>query len=134
VQRILKMIARADLLVYSIGAFGARVPSHVYVGGYLEKRDFRELKKAGAVGDIATVFFRADGSFDNIPINSRASGPDLSITQKAKHALCVVSGLGKVDGLRAALRGGLMTELIVDEPTAAELLKRSGSAQADGSQ
>ncbi|HZC34815.1 MAG TPA: sugar-binding domain-containing protein, partial [Chthoniobacterales bacterium] len=107
------------------GAFGARVPSHVYVGGYLEKRDFRELKKAGAVGDIATVFFRADGSFDNIPINSRASGPDLSITKKTKHALCVVSGLGKVDGLRAALRGGLMTELIVDEPTATELLKRS---------
>jgi deoxyribonucleoside regulator len=124
VQRILKMIARTDLLVYSIGAFGARVPSHVYVGGYLEKRDFRELKKAGAVGDIATVFFRADGSFHDIPINDRASGPDLTITQKAKHALCVVSGLGKVDGLRAALRGGLMSELIVDEPTATELLRR----------
>jgi deoxyribonucleoside regulator len=125
VQRILKMIARADLLVYSIGAFGARVPSHVYVGGYLEKRDFRELKKAGAVGDIATVFFRADGRFHDIPINSRASGPDLTITQKAKHALCVVSGLGKVDGLCAALHGRLMTELIVDEPTAAELVKRN---------
>jgi deoxyribonucleoside regulator len=128
VQRILKMIASTDLLVYSIGAFGARVPSHVYVGGYLEKKDFRELKKAGAVGDIATVFFRADGSFHDIPINERASGPDLSIIQRAKHALCVVSGLGKVDGLRAALRGGLMTELIVDEPTALELLKRNGQA------
>jgi deoxyribonucleoside regulator len=125
VQRILKMIASTDLLVYSIGAFGARVPSHVYVGGYLEKKDFRELKKAGAVGDIATVFFRADGSFRDIPINERASGPDLGIIQKAKHALCVVSGLGKADGLCAALRGGLMTELIVDEPTALELVKRN---------
>jgi deoxyribonucleoside regulator len=131
VQRILKMIARTDLLIYSIGAFGARVPSHVYVGGYLEKRDFRELKKAGAVGDIATVFFRVDGSFHDIPINNRASGPDLTIIRQAKHALCVVSGLGKVDGLRAALRGGLMTELIVDEPTATELLRRSCSIRAE---
>jgi deoxyribonucleoside regulator len=127
VQRILKMIASCDLLVYSIGAFGARVPSHVYVGGYLEKKDFRELKKSGAVGDIATVFFRADGSFRGIPLNARASGPDLAITQHAKHALCVVSGLGKVEGLRAALRGGLMSELIVDEPTAVALLKSADS-------
>ena len=127
VRRILKMITSCDLLVYSIGAFGARVPSHVYVGGYLEKKDFRELKKSGAVGDIATVFFRADGSFRDIPLNARASGPDLAITQRAKHALCVVSGLGKVEGLRAALRGGLMSELIVDEPTAVALLKSADS-------
>jgi deoxyribonucleoside regulator len=78
----------------------------------------------GAVGDIATVFFRADGSYDNIPLNARASGPDLSLFQMAKHALCVVSGLGKVAGLRAALKGRLMNELIVDEPTATELLKQ----------
>jgi DNA-binding transcriptional regulator LsrR (DeoR family) len=61
------------------------------------------------IGEIysrfATVFFRADGSFHDIPINDRASGPDLAIVRSAKHALCVVSGLGKVDGLRAALRG-----------------------------
>jgi putative sugar-binding domain-containing protein len=30
--------------------------------------------------------------------------------------------LGKAAALRAALRGGLMTELIVDEPTARALL------------
>jgi len=124
IQRLSKMIQRADLLIYSIGAVGARIPSHVYVGGYLEKKDFQELRRVGAVGDIATVFFRDDGSYDNIPLNARASGPDLSLFQKAKHALCVVSGLGKVAGLRAALKGRLMNELIVDEPSATELLKQ----------
>jgi Putative sugar-binding domain len=53
---------------------------------------------------------------------SRASGPDLSLFKRTKHALCVISGLGKAPGLRAALRGGLMSELIVDEPTARALL------------
>ena len=58
-----------------------------------------------------------------ISLNERASGPDLSLVREAKHGLCVVSGLGKVHGLRAALQGKLMTELIVDEPTADALLR-----------
>ena len=116
--RLVTMTRRADLLVYSIGAANARVPSYVYVGGYLEPADLKSFDKERVVGDIATVFFRTDGSFEGISLNERASGPDLSLVRKAKHGLCVVSGLGKVNGLRAALQGKLMTELIVDEPTA----------------
>jgi DNA-binding transcriptional regulator LsrR (DeoR family) len=122
VQTWRKEIHQADLLVYSIGSAVAAKPSYVYAGGYLEARDFKEMKAQKVAGDIATVFFREDGSFDGIPLNARGSGPDLSLFQKAKHALCVVSGLGKVRGLRAALRGKLMNELIVDEPTAHALL------------
>ena len=123
VQRLVAMTKRADLLVYSIGAANARVPSYVYVGGYLEPADLKSFDKERVVGDIATVFFRTDGSFEGISLNERASGPDLSLVRKAKHGLCVVSGLGKVNGLRAALQGKLMTELIVDEPTAHALLR-----------
>ena len=113
IQRLVKKTRQADLLIYSIGAAHGRLPSYVYVGGYLETDDFRELERQQVVGDIATVFFREDGSFDNIALNARASGPDLSFFQRAKHAVCIVSGLGKVNGLRAALQGKLMRELIV---------------------
>ena len=123
IQRLVRKTRQADLLIYSIGAAHGRLPSYVYVGGYLETEDFRELARQQVVGDIATVFFREDGSFDNIALNARASGPDLSLFQRAKHAVCIVSGLGKVNGLRAALRGKLMRELIVDEPTAHALLR-----------
>ncbi len=123
IQEMVGRMRKADLLVYSVGAPGARVPSYVYVGGYLNPKDFREFDKERVVGDIATVFFRADGSFEGIPLNERASGPDLSLVRRTRHALCVVSGLGKVNGLRAALLGKLMTELIVDEPTAHALMR-----------
>jgi DNA-binding transcriptional regulator LsrR (DeoR family) len=79
------------------------------------------LKRLRLAGDIATVFFREDGSFDNIPLNERTSGPGLELFQH-KHGLCVVSGLAKVAGLAGALRGGLIRELIVDEPTARALV------------
>ena len=123
IQRLVRRVRQADLLVYSVGSAHGRLPSYVYVGGYLEPDDFRELSRQQVVGDIATVFFREDGSFNNIPINARASGPDLSLFQRAKNTVCIVSGLGKANGLRAALRGKLMRELIVDEPTAHALLR-----------
>ena len=123
IRRILELQGHADILLHSIGAVNSGVPSHVYSGGFLEERDYREIRKYDIAGDIATVFFRKDGSFDNIPLNLRASGPHLSLF-KQKRAICVVSGLGKVDGLFAALSGGLVRELIVDEPTARMLVNK----------
>jgi deoxyribonucleoside regulator len=121
IQRLLDLQNKADLLLFSIGAVNAGIPSHVYSGGYLEKQDYLELEKEGLVGDIATVFFREDGSFNDVAINNRASGPNLDLFQK-KYGICVVSGLAKVQGIQAALKGGLMKELIVDEPTARKLV------------
>jgi DNA-binding transcriptional regulator LsrR (DeoR family) len=122
IQRLLDLQNQADLLLYSIGAVNAGVPSHVYSAGYLERADFQDLKRLKLVGDIATVFFREDGSFDRIPINERTSGPALELFQR-KHGICVVSGYAKVAGLAAAMRGGLVNELIIDEPTARKLVE-----------
>jgi DNA-binding transcriptional regulator LsrR (DeoR family) len=122
IRRLLDLQSQADLLLYSIGAVNAGIPSHVYSAGYLERTDLQEIRRLDLAGDIATVFFREDGSYRNIPINERASGPDLELFTK-KHGICVVSGLAKVRGLAAALRGGLISELIVDEPTARSLVE-----------
>lgn len=130
VKRILELQERADLLLHSIGAVSSGVPSHVYSGGFLETKDYQELRRLNIAGDIATVFFRQDGSFDNIPINLRASGPNLNLI-KQKNAVCVVSGLGKVAGLHAALLGGLVKELIVDEPTARMLVEKYITTRKD---
>ncbi|MCJ7824598.1 MAG: hypothetical protein MUP44_06840 [Anaerolineales bacterium] len=123
IRRILDLHKRTDLLIYGIGAVNAGIPSHVYSGGYLEEQDYVELDRLNVAGDIATVFFKEDGSFSGIPMNDRASGPNLELF-KQKYGVCVVSGLAKVRGLYAALKGGLMKELIVDEPTARELINK----------
>jgi len=123
IRHILEIQEKADYLLYSIGAVNAGVPSHVHSAGYLNEKDYRELERLRIAGDIATVFFREDGSFDNVPINDRASGPNLELFQK-KHGICVVSGLAKIRGLHGALKGKLMTELIVDEPTARKFAEK----------
>jgi len=123
IRRILDLQEKANYLLYSIGAVNAGIPSHVHTAGYLNEKDYRELESLKIAGDIATVFFREDGSFDNIPINDRASGPSLTLFQK-KYGICVVSGLAKIAGLHGALKGNMIKELIVDEPTARKFVDR----------
>lgn len=123
IRGILDLQSAADVLLYSIGAVAAGVPSHVYSGEYLEAQDLESLREHGVVGDLATVFYRADGNYRDMEINARASGPPLELYRKAKRAICVVSGMAKVPGLHAALRAGYMSELIVDEPTARALVE-----------
>jgi deoxyribonucleoside regulator len=130
VQRLRALQDRANILLFSIGA--AETGSYVHTGGYLDAAEFRAVQKDGVVGDIATVFFRHDGSWRDVTLNARSSGPGLDSFQRAAHSICVVSGRGKVPGLRAALRGGFINELVIDEPTAGLLLESDEAAPAPG--
>ncbi|WP_261663957.1 sugar-binding transcriptional regulator [Deinococcus sp. Marseille-Q6407] len=130
VRQVLDLQAQADVLLYSVGSSAAGRPSHVYTAGALDEAAQAELGRLGVAGDIATVFFRDDGSWEDLPINARASGPDLEFIASHPQSVCVVSGLGKVPALHAALRGGLMKRLIVDEPTALALLQRVTAPEA----
>jgi deoxyribonucleoside regulator len=123
VRHVLELQAQADILMYSVGSQAAHTPSHVYSAGYLDAHDRQTLAAEGAVGDIATVFYRADGTWDGLSLNARASGPELSLMGRVKESICVVSGLGKVAALHGALEGGLMHRLIVDEMTARAVLE-----------
>lgn len=123
IKRILDIQSKADLLLYSIGAVNAGIASHLHIEGYLRKSDYIDLKKSEVVGDIATVFFREDGSYNNIAINQRSSGPSIDLI-KNKHGICVVSGEAKLKGLYAAIKGKILSELILDEPTARLFVER----------
>lgn len=132
IRQIVQLQQKAEVLLFSIGAVSGGVPSHIHTGGYMERADEQSLKRDKVVGDIATVFFRADGSWEDIKINSRTSGPPLTLFAKARHGICVVSGLAKAPGLLAALRAGYMTELIVDEPTARRTLELASEDRKSG--
>jgi DNA-binding transcriptional regulator LsrR (DeoR family) len=122
IKRILELQTRADIWLYSIGSVSAGIPSHLHADGYLKKADYSDLKRLDIAGDIATVFFREDGSYHNILINQRSSGPSLELL-KHKRGICVISGQAKLKGLMAAIRGKLLSELILDEPTARVLVE-----------
>jgi deoxyribonucleoside regulator len=129
-RRLLDLQAAMDVAIFGIGSPFAEVPSHVYQGGYLERVDYEALSRDGVVGDVATVFYRADGSTDGIALNARATGPDFAVLRRAPRRICVVSGPAKLPGLKGALAAGLVTDLIVDEGTARGLVDDAATSRA----
>ncbi|WP_230593483.1 sugar-binding transcriptional regulator [Rhodococcoides fascians] len=125
IRRVLELQDRMNLAVFSIGVMSGAVPSHVYSAGYLEREDRAELQRDGVVGDIATVFLRSDGSYNRIALNDRSSGPSLDRLKAVPRRVAIVAGESKLDALTAALRGGLITDLVIDDISAAKLVLRS---------
>jgi len=123
VARVLELQRRADIVLFSIGAVAGEVPSHVYSAGYLEPEDIALLDAEGVVGDVCTVFLRADGTYEDLSLNERATGPTPAELKRVPRRVCAVAGDSKVVPLLAALRAGLITHLVLDEQTATRLVE-----------
>lgn len=127
VRAVLEIQERASVFVFGLGSPHADVPSHVYSGDYFDEADRRSIERNGVVGDCATVFYRIDGTSEGIDLNARSSGPDLDAVRRIPTRFCVVSSLSKLDSLRGALAAGLVTELVVEESLARQLLEVTGA-------
>lgn len=122
-KRLLDLHNRMEAVVFGLGSPLASIPSQVYIGGYLEPRDYDSLRADDVVGDIATVFFREDGTWDGVALNDRASGPPLDKVRTVPRRVCVVSGPQKLQSLRGALAAHLITDLVLDQGLAEALVR-----------
>lgn len=121
IAAVVELQQRCDIAVFGVGSWIGEV-SQVYAGGYLDPGDLEALRDAGAVGDICTTFLRLDGSWADLSINARGSGPDLTTLARLPRRVCVVAGQGRVPGTIGALHAGVITDLVIDEHTAEALL------------
>ena len=126
VKRVLAVTCRASLAVFGVGALDAlngALPSQVYEGGHLTARDQAVLRRQNVVGDVCTVLLRSDGSWRDVTLNARATGPTPAQLSRIPRRLCVAAGTGKARALLAALRARTATDLIVDDATARTVLE-----------
>ena len=126
VKRVLSVVRRASLAVFGVGALDAlngALPSQVYEGGHLTARDQAVLRRQNVVGDVCTVLLRADGSWRDVALNARATGPTPAQLARIPRRLCVAAGTGKARALLAALRARTATDLVVDDATARAVLE-----------
>ena len=122
-KRILDIQAKMDLVLFGLGASNSEIPSQVYSAGYLSPDDQKALNDGGIVGDIATVFYRKDGSSNDIDINRRSTGPSLDVIKAVPRRICVIAGASRLPSLKGALAGKYISDLIIDDATAEALLE-----------
>ena len=121
-KRILDIQAKMDVALFGLGASKSEVPSQVYTAGYLSPSDLKALDESGIVGDIATVFYRADGSSNDIDLNKRSTGPSRDVIRSVPRRICVIAGVSRIPSLKGALAGKYVSDLIIDDGTAEALL------------
>jgi DNA-binding transcriptional regulator LsrR (DeoR family) len=89
----------------------------------ISKKLQNEIKKSGAVGDIALRFFDKDGLPVHTSLDDHLIGITLDEFKKIKHTVGIAGGQQKLTAIRGALKGGLINVLITDHLTANKLLK-----------
>ena len=115
VRSVLEVQSRVDMALFGVGSFTGPVGSHVYAGDYLSDDEVDALRRDGVVGDICTMLLRADGSWRDLGINSRSSGPTPEALARIGRRVAVAAGLAKVAPLAGAVRAGAITDLVADE-------------------
>lgn len=82
----------------------------------------RNVARDNAVGDILTHYFDAEGNF--LPLNEEAIlCASVDNLKNARRMLAIAGGKSKTAALRAALKTGILTDLITDEQTCNRLLR-----------
>lgn len=89
---------------------------------YLKDEDLTSLKEAGAVGDIGSRFFDEHGNQIKHPLNDLVIGLDLAEFKRIPEVIGIADGAHKVKSVEAALKGGYLDVLIIDDVTADLLL------------
>ena len=114
---------RADLAVVGIGTVDQGSSAAILRAIALDDQERREFEAARPVGDLAARFFDGTGR----PVLGAVHDRVLALTLEEIRAIPTVVGIAvgreKVEGVAAALRGGLVDVLVCDATVARGVLK-----------
>lgn len=124
----MKLIDQATLVVVGIGAVdragGGASSTELEGPAAIEK-----LRDDGARAEILGQFIAEDGGVMATRYDERVIAPRLE-QLRGREIVAIAGGLLKTEAIRAALRSGLLTGLIVDEATARSLVDELGAVTA----
>ncbi|PIE04475.1 MAG: transcriptional regulator [Spirochaetales bacterium] len=112
---------RADTIIFTVGVAHLTWERMLLSARLNENREHRVLLDRDVVGDLATVFYRIDGTFKDLAINQQSSGPALETYRQVGRSVCIVAGQEKILAVHAALNAGYISDLIIDSATALAL-------------
>jgi len=122
--RVAHALALARRVEVALVGIGALIPSSTLVqSGYFTPKDLTALRRRGAVGDICTRPFAADGTPVDGELGSRILAVDLRDLRRIPTVIAVAGGVEKAEAIRGALAGRLVDVLVTDQPAAQQILK-----------
>ena len=122
VARALAMIPRVTVALCSVGAW---LPGLSTIHDAVSEQDRRAVADAGGVGESMGLVFDADGHPVDGGFADRTVGISFDQARAIPMVVAMSRGAESVTAIRAAIRGGLVDRLVVDESLARGLLAES---------
>lgn len=119
-EEVMSLARRAGVALVGIGS--PNEGSTMIQTGYLGPEEMERVRAAGAVGDILSQYFDADGRPAVPEIARRVVGLPLEDLRRLPLVVGVAGGPAKVPAIRGALAGRFLSVLVTDAVTARELL------------
>lgn len=117
-----RTLDRFDAVTVALVGIGSWSPSLSSLYRELPEFDRAELVVAGATADVCTVVLDAAGQVLESEALSRTIAIGVDQLRKVPEVIAVAGGQGKSLAIAAALRSGLISTIVTDSITAAELL------------
>ncbi len=121
VQDLLERARRSNVFVVGIGSIDNE--GHLVQRGMINKTDQEGLRRSNAVSDLMGRFVSLDGRHAPSSLADVAVGLHFEEVRGAR-VIALVGGEGKADATLAALRTGVITDLVADETLARALRDR----------
>lgn len=124
-REVFELAAETELCIVGIGELSDN--AFMRLSGMVSDADFRELREAGAVGEVLGQFLDGDGRPLDVDVNRRSIGLKLNDLRGGRRVVAIAGGPSKVAAIGAVLRTGVITGLITDEGTARSIVAAAGS-------
>ncbi|HZI32405.1 MAG TPA: sugar-binding transcriptional regulator [Candidatus Binatia bacterium] len=124
IRAVWERLKSADVALVGIGT----LDNSVFVErGILSAEDLKKLSKRGAVGEICGRFYDQQGNECDSPWRNRVISIGLDQLRKIPQVIGVVASGDRSAAIQAAIKGGLIKSLVIDEKGASALLEHGSS-------
>jgi deoxyribonucleoside regulator len=124
VQNTFDIMSQCDIALLGIGQLNS--DATMYTRGLLSKSDVDDLRARGFIGDLCVNPVKADGSWQGCPMEDRIITADMETLKKIPNVVAVAGGGDKAEAIAACLRSGVVDTLIIDDVTAAKIIRAEG--------
>ncbi|CUH68890.1 Transcriptional regulator LsrR [Thalassovita autumnalis] len=123
IKEVLDLARRANVALVGVGSVQPAESSY-YDLHPVPEADRKMLVGTGVVGEFMAHLIRDTGAVANFALNSRLVALSPQELSQCERVIGIAAGTGKVRPIQAALNGGFLDSLIVDEDTAAAVLQQ----------
>lgn len=120
IKRILELGRHANIALFSVGT--VRPNALFFRLGYTDIQEQEKIQR-NSVGDICSRFFDVEGRVCNRELDERTVGITLSELRDKEYSIMISGGEGKINAIKAALKGRYANVLITDQFTGKALLE-----------